>query len=244
MKRMKAMVCAALSVSMMVALLVSCDTGSSSKTTKDDPVVAATYTKGALADWQIALGYQNTSTLPLKIEAGSGTDAGTMKVTWSSSTDFRGCELYALLPTSMSDSTAADYGAFDGIQFDVKLPKSSNFLLLLRNPDGGTTWKIWEDYVYRGTDDSGDVWVTVKEPFSAAVDTGWGPASAQATLKEWATADKATQKQINLNPVLNVGGGGVGDVDTNIVMYVDNVGFYKAGATAAEDTFTPIWDFN
>jgi hypothetical protein len=224
-----------------LALVSGCNTGTTpSASTETKAPAAPTVVKGTIADWKIAKGYENATALPLSVAK----DSGTMKVTWSSSKDFRSCELYALLPTKLSDGSVVDYGAYDGIQFKVKLPASSNFLLLLRNPDGGTTMKIWEDYVYRGTDDKAStVWVTVKKPFSAAVDTGWGPAPTPSTLKGWLTADKATQKQVNLNPVLNVGGGAA--LDTDIVMYVDDVGFYKAGTKGdgSDDAFTPIWDF-
>ncbi len=234
---------AALTALLAIALVSSCDTGSN-----EDPAPVVdgntlpSIPLGTVSDWSIALGYQNTTTVPLSVaqdtanaDAAAG-GTGCMVVNWASSTDFRSCELYALLPEGI------DYGKFDGMQFDVKLPASANFLLLMRNPDGGTTFKVWEDYVYRGTDESATyVWVTVKKPFADAVDTGWGPAADPADLQDWLTADKATRKQINLNPVLNVGGGGALDVAQ--VTYIDNVGFYKAGVDGAADQVVVAWDF-
>lgn len=225
-------------LTLLVLVLAGCSNSAGDDSAKGEngetPVV--TTPKGKLSDWKIVKGYENTvDESKLTIEAATDDDKGNvMKVTWSSSMDFRSCELYAMLPAD------EDYGVYDGIQFDVKLTASSNFLLLLRNPDGGTTVKIWEDYVYRGTDEDETVWVTVKKPFVDATDTGWGPA-LEGTLKEWLTADKATQKQVNLNPVLNCGGGSA--VDEDQITYFDNIGFYKAGSTEAEDEFTAVWDF-
>ncbi|AEE15636.1 hypothetical protein [Treponema brennaborense] len=195
-------------------------------------------------DWHIAPGDQNkVDAAKLKIEAVTAVadKANCMKVTWSSSAAWKMCELYALLPADV------DYGIYDGLQFDVKLPVSSNFLLMIRNPKG-TTVKVAEDFVYRGTDDDGAfVWVTVKKPFADAIDTQWGqPLLGDATLKEWLTTDKTTQKQLNLNPVLNPGADTVmGEVDTDYVTYFDNIGFYVKGAAkdGSEDTFTAVWDF-
>lgn len=200
------------------------------------------FIKGSLADWNIIPGDGNkVSAVNLKVEsapAAGKDETNGMKVTWSSSVAWKMCDLYALLPA------ANDYGAYDGLQFDVKLPVSSNFCLLLRNPNGGTTVKVAEDFVYRGTDeDDTFVWVTVKRPFADAKDTGWGDALV-GTLKEWLTTDKTTQKQLNLNPVLNPGADTVmGEVDTDYVTYFDNIGFYVKGADGSEDTFTAVWDF-
>lgn len=242
--KVSALVCA---TALMVLGFVSCANSSSSNDgdggTGGGPAKPQDIERDAkiVADWQIAPGYQNTvDQSKLKISAVKSTDGkNCMKVIWSASADFKSCELYAMLPNATEGGT--DYGEFDGIQFDVKLPASANFLLLLRNPNGGTTAKIWEDFVYRGTDvPETYVWVTVKKPFADAVDTTWGPAM-EGTLKEWLTKDKATQKQVNLNPILNVGGGS--EVDKDQVTYFDNIGFYKAGATEDADVFTPVWDF-
>ena len=192
---------------------------------------------GVLADWNIIPGYENTIAAGrLKIEAAREGTNGVAKVTWSSSKDWRMCEFFALLPEGF------DYGVYDGITFKVKLPASSNFLLLLRNPGGGTTWKIWEDYVYRGRDDNELVWVTVSIPFKDAVDSGWGPPPGQATLKEWLTATKSVRKQINLNPMLNTGGGSAENADQ--VTYFDDIGFYKGNNPDNPDSICIIWNFD
>ena len=191
---------------------------------------------GVLADWRIIPGYENTiAANRLTIEAAKEGTNGVAKVTWSSSTDWRMCEFYALLPEGF------DYGVYDGISFKVKLPASSNFLLLLRVPSGGTTWKIWEDYVYRGSD-SELVWVTVNIPFEDAVDSGWGPPPAQATLKAWLTETKDVRKQINLNPMLNTGGGSAENADQ--VSYFDDIGFYKGSNPDNPDSICVIWNFD
>jgi hypothetical protein len=192
--------------------------------------VSAAFAAVDKAGWAIAPGdgngaspsnlYVGRTTAAAEVDSVTGS-AGALKVVFESDTAWKMCEIYAALPV-------ADYGQYDGFRFDVKMPYSNNFLLLLRNPNGGTTWKVSEDYVYDGTDADGMVWVTVQRPFSAGVDTGWGPAAAQATLKAWLTADAAVAKQVNINPVLNVGVPGVA-VDTPITMFIDNVGFYGAG---------------
>ncbi|MDR2897602.1 MAG: hypothetical protein LBU99_02220 [Spirochaetaceae bacterium] len=188
-------------------------------------------------DWAIVKGYENDTELPLAIEGAKEGDNGILKVIWSSSADFKPCELYAMLPESV------DYGAYDGISFKVRLPASANFMLLMRNPGGGTTWKVWEDYVYRGTDTANEfVWVTVNKPFADAVDTGWGPAAEQASVKDWLTADVGTQKQINLNPVLNVGGGSA--VNSDQVTYFDDIGFYKGSDPDAPVSTHVVWSFD
>jgi hypothetical protein len=234
--------------SMLLALVLflGCPTGT-------DPIVpergetdegndTPTVLKGALSDWIITAGYENgIDSSNFSISAATDEDRNCMKVIWSSDTDFRSCELYALLPNA---TEGTDYGVYDGIQFDVKLTASTNFLLLMRNPAGGTTVKIYEDYVYRGTDDEGAIWITVKKPFADATDTGWGTPALSGTLKEWLTSDKATQKQINLNPILNVGGGSA--LSTDQITYFDNIGFYSNGSDAddeTDDVFTAIWDF-
>jgi hypothetical protein len=192
---------------------------------------------GVLADWRIIPGWENNVAADrLKIEPAREGTNGVARVTWSSSTEWRMCELYALLPEGF------DYGVYDGITFKIKLPASSNFLLLLRNPAGGTTWKVWEEYVYRGSDGNELVWVTVSQPFEDAVDSGWGPPPAQATLKGWLTADKDVQKQINLNPMLNTGGGSAENVD--LVTYFDDIGFYKGSNPDNPDSFCIIWNFD
>lgn len=237
MKKTAKIIGAALSAFVAIALVTSCDTGSNEEPKQSEDGAVDVVLEG-ISDWSIALGYQNVTTVPLTVSGASIDSHNAMRVSWASSLDFRSCELFAMLPASV------DYGAYDGIQFDVRLPASSNFLLLLRNPSGGTTFKVWEDYVYRGTDTDGEyAWVTVKKPFADAVDTGWGPAADPADLQDWLTADFATQKQINLNPVLNVGGGSA--VDTAQVTYFDNIGFYTIGSAGdgTDDTFTAVWDF-
>ncbi len=237
MKRIAVLLGTVLVVLAALFVVIGCDTGTASKDDEEDtPVFVSPVGKGKVTDWTIAKGYENTTALDLIIEGTREDDNGILKVIWSSSMDFRSCEFYALLPEG------TDYGAYDGITFKVKLPASSNFLLLMRNPNGGTTWKIWEDYVYKGRDDDELVWVTVRQPFADATEPGWGPASAEPTLKGWLTADKAVQKQINLNPVLNTGGGSA--VNTDVVTYFDDIGFYKGSDIEAPDSVDVVWSFD
>ncbi len=237
----------ALAALVAIALIVSCDTGTNADPGGDGDSTSLNLV--GVSDWSIVKGYQNDTDVPLKISGAEIEGAKTLKVSWASSMDFRGCELFALLPEG------EDLGAYDGIQFDIRLPASANFMLLLRNPNGGTTFKVWEEYVYRGTDDADTyVWVTVKKPFSGATEmTDWGDPDVGTSLKTWLTANKDTQKQINLNPVLNVGGGSA--LDTAQVTYFDNIGFYTVGpdgvtdpddepAATADDVFTCYWDFD
>ncbi|MDR2095343.1 MAG: hypothetical protein LBP76_07470 [Treponema sp.] len=227
----------ALMVSM--AFMVGCPNGTTDEEEEKEKE-GDKFVKGVLTDWHISPGYENTvDPSSLIIEGATETSNGVMKVTWSSSTDFRSCELYALLP----NNPVYDYGQYDGITFKVKLPKSSNFLLLLRNPDGGTTVKISESYTYKGRDDAELIWVTVRKPFADAEDSGWGP-PLTGTLKEWLTADKAIQKQINLNPILNVEGNGEGGVNTNIVTFFDDIGFYKGADPESPTSEDFIWTFD
>jgi hypothetical protein len=198
------------------------------------------YSFDANADgWNISLGYQNASALPLTVQRdtanGDATNggAGCLKVDWSSSMDFRTCELYAPLPGATASTTHVDYTAYTGITFDLKSPFSENFLVILRG-DNGTgaekqqSWKA-EPYVWKGNSANG--WITVQIPFSDLVDPHWHAGSAanvDATAAAFLANPASIINQINLNPELNLGDNEPGEaVDTNITMYIDNVGFYK-----------------
>jgi hypothetical protein len=178
--------------------------------------------------WTIALGYQNTSAVPLSVAAAGSASVldpvnggtGCMQVDWSSSADFKMCELYA-------PATAGDYSAYTGITFDVYMPYTENFLVAVRgttSTGGGTANQTWKDepYVPKGTG-----WITVRVPFSNFVDPGWAPGGANADLTVAGFLKNNTVLQVNLNPEMNLDGGNGGALNKDITMYIDNVGFYK-----------------
>ena len=207
---------------------------------------------GAMSDWNVTAAPDNAyeeSNFTIT-EDDDPLRGAVMKVSWGSSITLKHTDLWAELPEGY------DYGEYDGLILDVKVDVHQNMMFALRNLPiygtgpglAGTAWKIWEDTVfYTGG------WQTLAQPFGDATNETWGPLAAEATLNEWLTGDKAVQKVLSLNLLLNTAATNSGPgaitpprgnaINSTYYNLYKRIGFYKGDDPHDPDDILWIWVF-
>lgn len=206
----------------------------------DGPVVYS----GADA-WNIVPGGGNgvdSSTLSTEagaFETGDHNGEGTLKVTYQSDTTYTFCELYAAMPIG-------DYSSYDGLRFDICIENGNSATIMdLIRIGGEATFKISEDYIWRGVDLPDKTWQTIELPFDSTIEIpAWGDTYVDDTgidngveFKTWLGNNTTAPIQINLNPQLN----GELSANTPYIIYLDNIGFYKGAGSGPDDVI--FYDF-
>jgi len=193
-------------------------------------------------DWTIVPGWHNDIDAGrLKVESViEGGGNGALKVTWAASDDlWIACDLFAVLPAG------DDYGEYDGISFKLKTPIQSNqynfqFIAPYGEPPDNTV-SFLADQSGAGHEfvANTDTWVTITRAFSTYSKQSWGGGAnyTKTSLKDFLTDTKDVEQRIYLSPQLNTDNSSL--IDTDIPIYLDNIGFYKGATT----NVTVIWDF-
>jgi hypothetical protein len=192
--------------------------------------------------WTIEPAWENTvEPERLKIAAAKDGINGVAKITWASSTEWRGCDLWALLPEGV------DYGEYDGISFKVKLSTAATdftFMLVAVLDDEDEVTFLHENGHVWGTKDT---WITVTRSFTMdtidSKDYYWPTAeyytgTYEKTLKQFLTETKDIERKIYLSTKLGSNNANLKDLD--ISFYLDDVGFYK---DSDPTNVTVVWDF-
>jgi hypothetical protein len=144
-------------------------------------------------------------------------------------------ELWAKLPEGF------DYGTYDGLILKVRIDVHQNMFIALRNepiigPPAGVCFQLNDEQnTFFHIQDSG--WQTFAFPIEDAFERGFGLWSEEGELKEWLTNDRATQKVLSMNPILNTaatnsGPGAVSpprgnQINATYYNLYKQIGFYK-----------------
>ena len=210
----------------VLPLVIGCGGG---KDDKDDYTPTTGYTQ--YLDWTIVPGWQNNiDATRLKVQSVAEGTNGVLKVTWGASSDqWIACDLSAMLPADI------DYSNYDGISFRLKTPIGSNqfnFQLTAPYEDGTGVFLCTNGHEWVGNTDT---WVTITRAFTNYEWRTWSGDGYTGTLGELLAN---TGAKIYISPQLNTDNTAL--IDQDIVIYLDNIGFYKTTPT----NVTVIWDFN